>query len=277
MTRIPCPYCSQIVEASAFACSTCGGLLTIGSPVAIRQALASDPTLSLKDPDSVARLKEFVAQIDDSISTANRNKLEAQIQKERSEKESFLMQQQKIAAQQSAKQAARNDYLDSLSPFRKFLTVRKLPIGLVLVGLVVSALIIPGQLMNAQQANEEDRIRQQQRASAAAADEAAVLSAKEALPAIEARYCEIIFAAVDDPDFYPTIRQNEVVPREAPIAVLYLLPLVELNDEYDVLTRNLKGNQVSSLIIQDAPLADYKSVTVNLEDIVSQRRMCEAR
>ena len=277
MTRFPCPYCSQIVDAGAVACSTCGGLLTIGSHLAIRQALAADPTLSLKDPESVARLKEFVTQIDESISASERSKLEAEIQKERAEKEDLRLQREKSSAENSAKEAARREFLESLSPFQRFIAVRKLPIALILIGVVVSALVIPYQLLKAQQQNEKNQIKQEQKASAAAYDEAAALSAKEALPALEAKYCEIFLLALDDPSFFPTIRMNSgYVEHEDAIAATYLWPLIELNDQYDLLTRNLNNSDITSPIIENAPTADFRTITVVVETIGPQRILCEA-
>jgi hypothetical protein len=277
MTRIPCPYCSQIVDAGAVACSTCGGLLTIGSHLAIKQALAADPTLSLKDPETVARLKEFVAQIDESISASERSKLEAGIQKERAEKEALRLQQEQVQAKQLEQEAKRKEYLDSLPSFKRFMVVQRIPIAFVLIALVVSALVIPNQLLKAQQNNEKNQIKQQQQASAAAGDEAAVLSAKEALPALEAKYCEIFLLAVEDPNFYPTIAKiNGRVDKEDTIAVTYLLPLIELNDQYDLLTRNLNNSDIASLIVENVPEIDYSGIYVDEEWIGTQRLLCEA-
>jgi hypothetical protein len=146
MSRFPCPYCSQIVDAGAVACSTCGGLLTIGSPLAIRQALAADPTLSLKDPDSVARLKEFVNQIDESISASERSKLEAEIQKEQAEKEVLRLQQEKEKAKQLEEETKRKEYLDTLPSFKRFLVVQKIPIAISLVLITIAAVAIPSQM-----------------------------------------------------------------------------------------------------------------------------------
>jgi hypothetical protein len=273
MTRIPCPYCSQIVDAGAVACSTCGGLLKIGSHLAIRQALAADPTLSLKDPETVARLKEFVAQIDESISKSNREKLDAQIQNERAEREALQIQQEQIKAKEREKEKARNDYLDSLPPLKKFVTVRKLPITLLLVGIVLSLLIVPNQVVKAREESERALVKEQKIAAAEAAkaseQSGAVASAAQDIAAIEAKYCSILDAATQDSEFQRYINWNTYnmseVERDA-VKEMFIVDLQTLYTEYTSIGVKLGSERENFL----SPILELHLYSYDRKDDISK-------
>jgi len=112
-----CPYCSQPVFVDAVVCAKCSGILSIGSHLAIKHALAADPTLSLKDEATVKKLTALVVQID------------ASLQKEE-DKVSAENDAQKLEDERSW-----NKHLEELSPFARFMEVnrRKVVVSLVAV------------------------------------------------------------------------------------------------------------------------------------------------
>ena len=257
MSRFPCPYCSQIVDAGAVACSTCGGLLTIGSHLAIRQALAADPTLSLKDPDSVARLKEFVNQIDESISASKRSKLEAEIQKERAEKEVLRLQQEKEKAKQLEEETKRKEYLDTLPSFKRFLVVQKIPIVISLLIITIAAVAIPYQISKAREASQM----QQTLADAQKAKEIkqakVVASAEKDISEIENKFCALFKAALEDPQFQRYVSGQTVsASEEAELEEIFILDLRRLYTEYTSIGVNLgsdRGDFLSPIMEESPP------------------------
>ena len=138
MKSAPCPYCSKVVEFNATACGSCGGLLSIGSFVAIRQALAADPTLSLKDPPSIQKLKKFVEDIDNSLAKAAAENQEA-------ERIALQAKIDEIAAKALEEERLREEYLKELKPFKRFLIVRKKRIFFTTVAVVSFSFVVATQ------------------------------------------------------------------------------------------------------------------------------------
>ena len=102
-----CPYCSESVFVDAVVCGKCNGILSIGSQLAINHALASDPTLSLKDEVTVKKLTDLVIQIDASLQ----------------EEEARVSAQ--INAQELEDERLWSEHLDQLSPFARFIEVNR--------------------------------------------------------------------------------------------------------------------------------------------------------
>lgn len=102
-----CPYCSESVFVDAVVCGKCNGILSIGSQLAINHALASDPTLSLKDKVTVKKLTDIVIQIDASLQ----------------EEEARVSAQ--INAQELEDERLWSEHLDQLSPFARFIEVNR--------------------------------------------------------------------------------------------------------------------------------------------------------
>ena len=262
MSRIPCPYCSQIVEASAVACSTCGGLLTIGSPMAIRQALAADPTLSLKDPDSVARLKEFVLKIDESLSKSNREKLEAEIQRVKDEKESLRLQQEALKAKELEEKRSRKAYLDSLPSFKRFLIVRRVPIIALLLLLSISAVVIPNQITKSREAASLEKKKEEAAVEKANKQASVASSAAENISLIESQYCSLLAVAIQDP-MYQQYERNWTVLSEAERDIVkenYIIGLRQLYTEYTSIGVDLgseRPNYLSPILELHSPGLGY--------------------
>jgi hypothetical protein len=102
-----CPYCSEPVSVNAVVCGKCNGILSIGSKLAIKHALATNPTLSLKDEATVKKLTDFVMQIDASLEEEE-DRVSAQIEAQKLEDERLW-----------------EEYLDELSPFARFMEVNR--------------------------------------------------------------------------------------------------------------------------------------------------------
>ena len=145
MKSAPCPYCSKAVELNAVTCGSCGGLLSVGSFVAIRQALAADPTLSLKDSSSVQRLKDFVKDIDSSLAKAAAEEQEAERIALEEERIALQAKKAEIAAKALEKKRLRDEYLKELKPFKRFLIVRKKHIFFTTVAVVSLSLLVATQ------------------------------------------------------------------------------------------------------------------------------------
>ena len=208
MTRIPCPYCSQIVDAGAVACSTCGGLLAIGSHLAIRQALAADPTLSLKDQDSVARLKEFVARIDGSIAQSEQlNQDEANRLRQEAESKDRILREQEVAAK-AAKDKARQEYLESISPQKRFLIVRKIPIAVSLALLAIAAVVIPSQLSVVRENQRAEQEKANQEQMAAQELDALIATADQQVLDLESKYCVVLNSIIGDKELEIILTQS---------------------------------------------------------------------
>ena len=259
MTRFPCPYCSQIVDAGAVACSTCGGLLTIGSHLAIRQALAADPTLSLKDPESVARLKEFVTQIDESISASERSKLEAEIQKERAEKEALRLQQEQVQAKQLEQEAKRKEYLDSLPSLKRFMVVRKIPIVISLLMIAIAAVAIPNQISKAREESQKQQVLADTQKAKEIEQAKVVASAGEDISEIETEYCALLGSALEDPQFQRFITTNMSEAEMDQVKEKYTIPLAQLYNEYTSIGVDLGSDRgkILSPILEESPIGNW--------------------
>jgi hypothetical protein len=208
MNRIPCPYCSQIVESNAIACSTCGGLLTIGSHMAISQALAADPTLSLKDPDSVARLKEFVSQIDESIAkTAQLKQDEVDKLRKEAELRDQILREQEVA-EKTAKNKARQEYLESVSPQKRFLIVRKVPIAITLVLIAIAAVVAPSQLSELRENQRIEAEKNYKEQAAAQELDDLKSTAGQQIADLEGKYCVVLKQVVDNKELDLLFAQN---------------------------------------------------------------------
>jgi len=208
MNRIPCPYCSQIVESNAIACSTCGGLLTIGSHMAISQALAADPTLSLKDPDSVARLKEFVSQIDGSIAkTAQLKQDEANKLRQEAELRDRNLREQEVA-EKTAKNKARQEYLESVSPQKRFLIVRKVPIAITMVLIAIAAVVVPSQLSALRENQRIEAEKNNQEQAAIQELNTLISTADKQILELEGQYCVVLSKIISDKELEDVLAQS---------------------------------------------------------------------
>jgi hypothetical protein len=98
--------------------------------LAIKHALASDPTLALKDALTIERLKEFV------------NKIDASLMQEEAEKSRFQAEvEAEIRALEIEDERLWNEHLGQLSPTARFLEVRAKEIKIISILLISLCLV----------------------------------------------------------------------------------------------------------------------------------------
>lgn len=71
---VPCPYCAQLISRDALVCSECQGLLGEWSWASIRAVVMADPTLVLRDPETVQRLRATLVTIEAQVAEAVRGR-----------------------------------------------------------------------------------------------------------------------------------------------------------------------------------------------------------
>jgi hypothetical protein len=224
--------------------------------MAIRQALAADPTLSLRDPDSVARLKEFVLKIDESLSKSNKEKLEAEIQREKDEKESLRLQQEALKSKQLEKERSRKEYLDSLPSFKRFLIVRRVPIIALLLMLSISAVVIPNQITKSREAAALEEKKESAAAANAKKQAIAVSSAPEDISEVELKYCTLFATAVKDPMYQDYMIYFLSEAEEDQVEENYVIGLRQIYTEYTSIGVNLgseRPNYLSPILELHSP------------------------
>ncbi len=158
-----CPYCTKKVSPAAVICSTCGGNLGIGSKLAIKQALVIDSTLVSNDSDDLRKLKILVTTIDDAMNA----KWVEIIRVEEAKRIDYLAREEvkriddlareevkridylaRLEMIQKSNKEERERYLNSLSPFRRFLVLHRVDILIPLVFLLVFGLVIGLSISN---------------------------------------------------------------------------------------------------------------------------------
>jgi regulator of protease activity HflC (stomatin/prohibitin superfamily) len=120
------------------------------------------------------------------------------------------------------------------------------------VGLVVSALIIPGQISKAREASEREQARQQAKQSAAAAEESnraeALANAEKYVAEFEAQYCQLLNSALKDSEFRRFISNEANDMSEADEDVVkekYYVGLVEIYTKYTSLGVTLGADRAN--------------------------------
>ena len=179
------------------------------------------------------------SHIKKAFEDAERKEREAENSRQRAQEDAERGQKERAAFEQSEKERVRKEHLESLSPLKRFLTVRKIPLTLVLIGIVVSALVIPGQISKARQASEKEQARQQAKQSAAAAQESsradALANAENLIAEFETQYCQLLNSALKDSEFrrYIDAAGNDMTEAERDvIKEKYDVGLTEIYTKY---------------------------------------------
>jgi hypothetical protein len=115
--EVACPYCNQLISSKALICNECQGILNFGPWDFIRIALMHDPSLILRDMQTIQRLQIMVSDIEREVlriasEEAERNRLEQlkkkellELEQKRASKELEL--REKAAAREVAQREAK--------------------------------------------------------------------------------------------------------------------------------------------------------------------------
>ena len=152
-----CPYCDHKVSHSAVICAGCGGLLSIGSLLAIKHALAFDPALALQDSATVEKLKIFAEKIDVSLSAVESEEARQKSEMEAEEARFQAEVAAEIAALELEDERLWNEYLSQLSPSARFLSVKEKEIKVASIIVIFFALVFAGFSHNQYKTQEFDR------------------------------------------------------------------------------------------------------------------------
>jgi ribosomal protein L40E len=188
-----CTSCLSVIPLDAIKCKNCGTsqfarleLSEKTCPACISQV----PFIASKCKFCGTDL--IVEDIEEANAESARKELEAESIKRKADEDALRFEQEQDAADQRAIDKKRKEHLDSLSPLIRFLTLRKFPISLVLIGIVVSIIV----LSKAREANQREQIRQQARQEISATIERnrvdAVATAEKDIAYLESRYCELL-------------------------------------------------------------------------------------
>jgi hypothetical protein len=152
-----CPYCDHKVSHTAVICSGCGGLLSIGSLLAIKHALAFDPALALQDSATVEKLKIFAEMIDLSLTAVESEEARQKAEMEAEESRFQAEVAAEIAALELEDERLWTGYLSQLSPSARFLSVKEKEIKVASIIVILFALVFAGFSYNQYKTQEFDR------------------------------------------------------------------------------------------------------------------------
>lgn len=216
---------------------------------------------------------EDLSLIKKAFEETERKEREAENLRRKTEEDAERLQKERIAFEQSEKERLRKEHLESLSPLKRFLTVRKIPLTLALIAVVVSALVIPSQISKAREASAKEQARQQAKQSAAAAEESkradALANAEKYVAEFETQYCELLNSALKDSEFrrfISNIWTSDMSEADKDVVKeKYYVGLVEIYTKYTSLGVNLGADRANfvSPILELHPVS-YRGDSTNV-------------
>lgn len=269
-----CSSCLSVIPADASRCKNCGeaqnlSLKTMsssGNPAYAEPTEKTCPACISQVPFIASRCKfcgidlvvEDLSEIRRALEEQEKKAIESENLRRTEADNAARIQQEQAAAKQKEKERIRIEHLDSLTPLKRFLTLRKVPIALVLIGIVICAIVIPGQISKARESSEKEQTRQQAMKSAAAADDTdranAIATAENDIAEFETQYCALLNTASKDSgfkryigsDFYDLSEAEKDVVKEK-----YIVNLTEIYTKYTSLGVRLgadRGKYVSPIL-----------------------------
>jgi ribosomal protein L40E len=219
-----CIECQSVLNEGATRCAKCGSSVAsfqnetqLASASGVEPTQKTCPACISQVPFIASKCKfcgtdlvvEDLSHIKRAFEETERKEREAENLKRRAEEDALRLQQERTAFEHSEKERLQKEHFESLSPFKRFLILKKIPITLVLTSSLIVVLATPKAL----ESYEKNQVLQQARQEAAsekARDQAtAALTADKDIAVLEDKYCELFNSALQDPEFRTFISNSE--------------------------------------------------------------------
>ena len=265
-----CSSCLSVIPLNASRCKNCGEVQALplnsnnssNTSTSMEPSEKTCPACISQVPFIASKCKfcgsdlvvEDLSHIKKAFEDTERKEREAENNRRRALEDAERLQKERAAIEQSEKERLRKEHLESLSPLKRFLTIRKIPLTLALIGVIVSALIIPSQISKAREASAKEQARQQAKQSAAAAEESsradALANAEKNIAEFETQYCQLLNSALKDSEFRRFIsnERNDMTEVETDVVnEKYYVDLVEIYTSYTSLGVALGADRANFL------------------------------